>query len=119
MTAQKAISYILYVISFASILLASGIKDTKDWWDIAKPFFAVWFICLAIALTISNINLIRRYTYPILVCVSAWAYKHKIIMTRFTRNTHRVYKMNHCSYKRLFAYTQYMFDKYLVLKDIV
>lgn len=117
MKAQKAITYSLYIISFASVLLASGIREVKDWWNIAKPFFAVWFICLIIALTITNINSIRRYTYPMLVCISAWSYKHKVIMTRFTRNTHRVYKMNKNSYKKLFLYTQNMFDKYLVLKD--
>lgn len=116
---KKIILYLLYTISFASVLIASGIKEVKEWWDIARPFFAVWFICLVIALTISHITLIRRYTYPILVCISAWAYKHKIVMTRFTRNTHRVYKMNNSSYRKLFAYTQYMFDKYLILKDIV
>ena len=117
MKMKKVISYILYIISLASILIASGIKDVKDWWIIAKPFFAVWFICLAVALTISNINNIRRLTYPLIICFSAWLFNHKILITKFTLNTHRVYRMNNNSYKKLFEYTQNMFDMYLKLKD--
>lgn len=119
MKPSKIISYILYAVSIVSILLASGIRQVANWWDIARPFFAVWFICLVLALTITNINTIRRYTYPILVCISAWSFKHKVLMTKFTRNTHRVYRMQNSSYKKLFAYTQYMFDMYLILKDQV
>lgn len=110
MKIRKIISYILYVISAASIFLASGIRQVKDWWDIAKPFFAVWFICLVIALTLSNIETIRRYTYPSFICACAWAYKHKLLMTKFTRNTYRLYRWKNNSYNDLFTYVQRLFD---------
>ena len=106
----RIIKYALYIIAFSSILLASGIKDCADWWEIAKPFFAVFTISLTIALTMTYFNKIRRITYPALVCFSAWIYKHKIVMTKFTRNTYRVYKMRNSSFRDLFDYTQDLFD---------
>lgn len=107
---KKIITYTLYIVSGVSILLASGIKQVANWWDIAKPFFAVWFIALSIALILSNVSKIRRITYPVFVCLSAWSYKHKIIMTKFTRDTHRLYKFKNSSYRKLFEYTQNLFD---------
>lgn len=110
MKLKKLISYILYAVSTTSIVLASGIHQVKDWWEIARPFFAVWFICLIVALTISHIETIRRYTYPTLVCVCAWSFKHKILMTKFTRNTYKLYKYKNRSYSELFDYVQDLFD---------
>lgn len=110
---KKIITYILAFISLTSVFLASGIKETTDWWDVARPYFIVWFLSTLIALIINNINYIRRITYPILVCISSWAYKHKILMTKFTCNTYRVYKMQNMSYRRLFSYVQDLFDIYI------
>ena len=110
MKLKNIFTYILIGISFSSILLASGIKDVANWWEIARPFFAVWFITLTIALAIININQIRRITYPTLVCISSWAYKHKLIMTKFTKNTYKLYKWQKKSYKNLFTYVQDLFD---------
>lgn len=110
---KKIVISTLYIISFTSILLASGIKQVANWWDIAKPYFAIWFISTLLAVCITYFNQIRRVMYPAIVCISAWLYKHKVLMTDFTRNTHRVYKMNHSSYKNLFNYTQDIFDIYL------
>lgn len=110
MKIKTIISYILAAISFISIMLASGIKEVANWWDIAKPFFGVWFITLAIALTIANINQIRRVTYPALVCICSWTYKHKLITTKFTQNTYKLYKYTHRSYSELFDYVQDLFD---------
>ena len=43
---KRGITYLLISISLASILLASGIKDVANWWEIGRPFFIVWFITL-------------------------------------------------------------------------
>lgn len=110
---KKTITSVLYIISFTSVIIASGIKDANNWWNTARPYFIVWFVATVLAVCFSHFDQIRRVTYPALVCVSAWAYNHKIIKTKFTRNTHRVYKMNHSSYKNLFNYTQDIFDIYL------
>jgi len=107
---KAIITYILVGISLTSILLASGIKEVANWWDIAKPFFAVWFIALVIALLIANINQIRRVTYPTLVCVSSWLYKHRFLTTKFTQNTYRLYKWKNKSYSDLYDYVQDLFD---------
>ena len=110
---RKIISYILYGVSIVAILLASGLPQVANWWELAKPYFAVWFFATAAALCLTYVDQIRRITYPLFVCISAWAYAHKIVITKFTRNTHRVYKMQNMSYRRLFEYTQNIFDLYL------
>ena len=110
---KKIITYILGLTAITSMFLATGIKEVANWWDIAKPFFIVFIVCISIALIINNINYIRRITYPTLVCLSSWAYKHKVIKTKFTRRTYSVYKLNNYSYKKLFGFTQDLFDIYL------
>lgn len=107
---KKVITCILYIIGFSAYILASGIKDVANWLDIARPYFAIGTLCVAIALTLSNINNIRRVTYPLFVCMNAWFFKKKIIMTKFTRNTYRLYKVNNKSFKKLFIYVQDLFD---------
>lgn len=110
MKLKRIISYILYAIATGSIFLASGIKQVKEWWDIARPFFIVSFVCIIVGLIIANLETIRRYTYPIFVCACAWSFKHKIFMTKFTRNTYRLYMWKKGSYSALFDYVQDLFD---------
>lgn len=110
---RKTISYILYAIAFTCAIIASSVTEGVDWFERAKPFFVVWFICMVVGLTLGYRDSIRRVTYPIFTCICAWVYKHKIIMTKFTRSAYRVYKMQRSSYKRLYFYTQDMFDIYL------
>ena len=117
MKVKRTISFILYVIAAMSVLLASGIHQVADWWNIAKPFFAVFFICIAIGLTITHFDIIRRYTYPVFVCMCAWAFKHKVLMTKFTRNTYRLYNWKNQSYSALFSYVQDLFDLLYIAED--
>jgi hypothetical protein len=107
---KKIIVYTLGTISAIAGLAVSGIKECAEWWTYTKPFLLVWFVSLVLAVCIINFNYIRRIFYPAFVCLSAWAYKHRIVMTKFTRSTHRVYKMQNKSYKKLFTYTQDLFD---------
>ena len=110
MTFKRFITGGLIGTSIISGLAVSGIKDSADWWVITKPFFIVWAISTALAAIILNFNQIRRVIYPAFVCMSAWLYKYQIIMTKFTRDTYRVYKLNSKSFKKLFGYTQDLFD---------
>lgn len=107
---KKIITYTLLGVSLTSVYLASGVPDVTNWLDIAKPFFIVGLSTLIAALTLIYINDIRRVTYPGLVCISSWLYKHKIIKTEFTKNTYRLYKWKNKSYKDLFEYVQGLFD---------
>lgn len=117
MKIRSATLCILYGIATISILLASGVNEAIDWQEIARPYFIVWAISITIAIFISNIDNIRRFTYPLFVCFCAWAYKHKLIMNKFTRNTYRLYKYKNNSYKHLFQYVQNLFDAYLDALD--
>ena len=112
---RKTIAYILYFVGFAAFILASGIRDVANWLDIARPYFAVGSVTLAIALVISNIDNIRRFTYPSVICLWAWLYEHKIIKTQFGKSTYIVYKRYGKSYSILFDTVQDAFDKYLTL----
>lgn len=107
---KRIIFAISCTTSVISGLAVSAIRDSASWWEITKPFLAVWIISTILALTIYNINNIRRVTYPTIVCISAWAYQHKIIMTKFTQSTYRVFKWKNKSYKQLFGFTQDLFD---------
>jgi len=111
---KKIITYILATVSLFSILLASGIKDIEGWEEIARPYFLVWFISLTIALIIVNINYIRRFTYPAIICLLAWLYDKKIIHTKFSKSTYRVYKYYGKSYSKLFAVVKNAFDYYII-----
>jgi len=107
---KKIITCILLGISLTSAYLASGIPDVANWLDIAKPFFIISMATLLVALTLIYLNDIRRITYPGLVCVSSWLYKHKIIKTEFTKNTYLLYRWKNKSYRNLFEYVQNLFD---------
>ena len=113
MKIRRTISYILYAIAFTSSVIASGVKEGIDWFDHAKPFFIVCIVCIIAGMTLGYLDNIRRVTYPLFTCFCAWAYKHKMFMTKFTRSAYRVYKIQRSSYKRLYYYTQGMFDIYL------
>ena len=110
MKVRTVITYILGIIALSSVCLASGIRQIPNWWEVAKPFFAVFYICVTIALLINNLNYIRRITYPTLVCFCSWLYQHGLIKTTFTRNTYRLYKVNSRSFRKLFTYVQDLFD---------
>lgn len=97
-------------IALTSVYLASGIVEVPNWLELAKPFFVIGFISTVVAMIAYNINHIRRITYPALICLSSWAYKNKIIKTRFTKNTYRLYRWKGRSYRNLFGYVQQLFD---------
>lgn len=110
MTFKRFIAGIFIGISILSGIAVASIKESADWWITARPFFYVWFTASAIALLINNFNYVRRIMYPAFVCVSAWLYKYQIVKTKFTRDTYKVYKWKNKSYKKLFGYTQDLFD---------
>jgi len=110
MTIKNFVTGILASIAIISGLAVSGIPESVDWWINTKPFFCICLISIAVAFLINKFNYVRRIMYPILVCISAWSYKYRIVVTGFTKDTYRVYKLNNYSYKQLFGYTQDLFD---------
>jgi len=112
MKVKRAVIGILYAVAFASAIFACGTDNVStNWWGIVKPLFITFIISITLATILHYSNEIRRITYPTLVCISAWAYQKKIILTKFARNANRLYKMNHCSFGRLFEYVQVLFDE--------
>ena len=109
---RKLIASILWITSIVSAIAFAGVPNVINWWELAKPYFIICFISAILAFAVTFPNRIRKITYPALVCISAWAYKHRVLMTRFTKSTYRVYKANHSSYSELFDYTQALFDIY-------
>ena len=107
---RKIIAYILYIVAFTSVFIASGLKDIPKWWDIARPFFIVFALSMTVALILTHINKIRRITYPVFVCASAWVYQHRVIRNDFTKKTYKLYKWQNRSYQDLFDYVQDLFD---------
>ena len=110
---KKVIASIFYIGAIFSAIIAAGVPNVSNWWELSKPYYIIFVISLIIATSLTFTNQIRRVSYPILVCISAWAYKHKVLMTRFTRSTYRVYKVVHSSYSELYDYTQALFDIYV------
>ena len=110
MKLRKCIMAISAITAVISGFAAANVKDGIDWWEYTRPFLAVWIIATLVVLFLHNINYVRRVFYPAFVCLSAWLYKYQIVMTKFTRDTYRVYKYNSKSFKKLFGYTQDLFD---------
>ena len=107
---KKIVTGVLVIISIFSGFAVAGAPETANWWIIAKPFFYIWLGSLTVAILINHFNYVRRIVYPAFVCASAWLYKYRIIVTKFTHDTYRVYKYNSKSFKKLFGYTQDLFD---------
>lgn len=115
---RKIIIYILGFIAFTSFIIASGVKEIANWEDVIRPFFVVGFVSTALALILYNWNSIRRVTYPAVICLWVWLHKKKIINSKFSLNTYRVYKHYGCSYKKLFLIVQLAFDEYIKMRGI-
>lgn len=112
MKVKRAIIGILYTVAFASAILACGTDNlSTNWWIVVRPLFVIFLISTALATILTYSNEIRRITYPGLVCISAWAYQKRLLMTKFARNANRLYKMNHYSFERLFDFVQVLFDE--------
>ena len=97
-----------YITGITSAILTTGVDTTYT--NNLSKLVCTTVICFAIALTLTYLDKIRRITYPSLVCLCAWIYKHRIAMTKFTRNAFRIYKMTGHSYSKLYDYTQDLFD---------
>jgi len=107
---KRAITIILAGTAVVTGLAASAIKEIPGWWEVTRPLFIIYMLSIIVAITINNFNYVRRITYPVLVCVCAWLYQHKIVTTKFTQSTYRVFKWKNKSYRQLFGYTQDLFD---------
>lgn len=107
---KKVVTIVLTITAIVTGLIASSVKEMPEWWEITRPFFIIYMLSIFVAMTINNFNYIRRIIYPVFVCICAWAYQHKIVTTKFTQSTYKVFKWKNKSYKKLFGYTQDLFD---------
>lgn len=97
-----------YITGIISAILTTGVDTTYT--NNLYKLVCTTVISFAIALTLTYLDNIRRITYPAMVCLCAWIYKHRIAMTKFTRNSFRLYKLNKHSYSQLYDYIQDLFD---------
>ena len=110
---KETLTYILIILAVTTSMIALSMQYVEFWWYMLRPYYVFWLFSLVVALVVLNINTIRRATYPGFVCCCAWLYKHKLIRTKFTKNTYKVYELNKCSYKKLYKYVQVLFDLYI------
>ena len=110
---KKLCAGVALLVSIFSAIMFAGVPNVANWWNIAWPYFAVCFIAMATAMMLTFPNAIRQVLYSIFVCMCAWAYKHKIIRTKFAKSAYKIYKMNHSSYSELYAYTKVLFVIYI------
>lgn len=110
---RKNIAGILGMISLVAAGFASGAKECVNWLSIARPYLIICAVLLGLAVVFYNWNRIRRVTYPAVICLWAYLYKHKILKTAFARSTYRVYSYFGKSYKRLYLKVQDAFDYYV------
>ena len=113
MKIRNTFGLLFMIIGLGSAVIGSQVNETTDWLVQAKPFIWVFFICAAISAILIHWNSVRRITYPAIICVWAWLYKHRIWTSAFSRDTYRVYKYLGKSYRRLFDSVQSAFDYYL------
>lgn len=109
---RNIFAYILGAISAAAFFLASGIRDVADWYRIARPYFVVGIVTLILSVILYKWHAIRRITYPAIICVWAWLYAHKIVTSKFSNHTYRVFVYFGRSYRKLYEVVQIAFDQY-------
>ena len=100
-------------LSFSSAILASGVKETADWFQYAKPFLLFSLVTFIISLALCHWNSVRRVTYPAMICVRAWLYEHRLATSKFSEHTYKVYVYFGRSYKKFYTEVQDAFDYYL------
>lgn len=106
---KKIITGISFAVAFFAALVVSSVGEVDNWWQISKPWVAVFFIFATVGVVAYNITEIRRYTYPSLVCLLAWMYEHKLIANNFSYRSHVIYR-KYNSYGKLFKTTQNLYD---------
>ena len=113
MKLRRVISIILGIISCGALFFASAVKDMAECLTYELPLLIISLVAGILALVLYKWTSIRRITYPALICVWAWLYKHKLAKSEFSRHTYKVYVFFGCSYSKLYDTVQDAFDQYL------
>lgn len=110
---KKIFISVLGIVSASSFILATGVNNSSAGDAILSMCLLAGFTSLAVALFLYNLDSVRRITYPAAICAWAWLYDHRIIRTRFSSSSYRIYRYFGGSYKKLFYKVQEAFDQYV------
>lgn len=108
---MKLLSNISFILSTVCAVMVASVSEVPNWWDITKPWAIAFFVFVAIYIVSNNIDEIRRYTYPVLVCILAWGYNHKIIYGKFAKMSYIMYQKYNSNYYKLYTKIQNLYDK--------
>jgi hypothetical protein len=113
MKLRNILSICLGIIAMGSAILASAIPDSVNSFKYEIPFYVVAIIAGVVALALHYWLVLRRITYPAVICMQAWLYEHHLSKSKFSCHTYRVYVVLGGSYKTLYNKVQGAFDQYL------
>lgn len=108
---RKFITTLTVLISGISILIITGMPDAVNWWELTCPWLFIFFVSMIIGVTVNNLNVIRRYTYPALVVILAWGHEHRLLSTQFSYHANSIYHRHGSSYNNLYVLTQNLYDQ--------
>ena len=103
---------ILAVVAIFSAILAAGVPDVQNWWEISKPFYWIFFTSASGILILVEIKQVRRVIYPLFACICSWIYKYNLVKNRFTYNCYRLYTRFNYSYIDLYDYVQSKLERF-------
>ena len=107
---KRIATSIMIVISLLSAIIVASVAEIPNWWAVTKPWVVLFFSSIIFTLIINNGDLIRRYSYPVRVCVLAWAYEHNVLKTNLGKQSYVVYTKHNKSYAKLYEVTQCLYD---------
>lgn len=107
---KKIIISICVALSMFSAMVISSIGEVDNWMQLSTPWLVVFFLFVSIGIMTSNLDFIRRYTYPAYVCALAWANEHNLIHSNIAQKSNYIYHKHNKSYAKLYDITQYLYD---------
>ena len=111
---RKFIVGISLSLTICSAMIIASVGEVDNWWVLVKPWFTVFVISAVVGIISYNLTEIRRYTYPTLVCVLAWANEHHLARSNFAKQSNFIYRKHNRSYSKLYEITQYLYDRVML-----
>ncbi len=112
---KNILSGITFIFAMISATVITMVGEVENWWELTRPWVAVFVISVIAFMVIHNIDEIRRYTYPTFVVFLAWAYEHKLIANKMSYHSNIMLK-KHKSYSKLYSITQNLYDQLMFVE---
>lgn len=98
------------IVSTVSAVAIASVGEVDNWWQISSSWLVLFIVATSVGIITGNISEIRRYTYPAIICITAWAYEHNILVTKFARNSNIIFNKHNKDYHKLFQVVQDLYD---------